>query len=328
MELITGENDDDRRLDRILRKALPDYPLPLIHRLLRQRKILINGKPGKASDRIKSGVKIFIPISHSAHPTPLSPLPSPSFSKLKILWENNDLIAINKPSGISVHGGKSLDTIVRAFLADKLPPSLSFTPGPLHRLDKPTSGIVIFSKSIEGARIFSTLMREKKIKKTYLAVVKGYIKTEEIWRDELVRDKEKKKTFVLSKKLIKSKNVNNEIPKIAVTKITPLSSDGSLTLIAAQIETGRTHQIRAQAASHGFPLLGDVKYGAGNAEQRAESNKKADIFLHAWRLEFLDVFIEAVLPQTWIPIASRIASTNVLRSGSLPEIPGISTNSG
>jgi len=341
MELIAGENDDGRRLDRIIRKALPEIPLSLIHRLLRRKKILINGKPGKAPDLIHKGANIFIPISDSTFPAPDTFSDKSKKNEnnknniLDILFEDSNLIAVNKPAGISVHGENSLDTIVRSYLANKLPPSLSFTPGPLHRLDKPTSGIIVFSKDINGARLFSSLLRERKIKKTYLAIVKGALKKEVLWQDDLIRDKNKKKTFI---------SKNKEDSKTAITKITPIISDMNLTLIKAEISTGRTHQIRAQAASHGFPLLGDVKYGSrmrnvkwgmrngewgmGNGERVMRNNNIANIYLHAWRLEFLEYFIEAPPPQTWSPIASRIASTNVLRSGSLPDIPGISTNRG
>jgi 23S rRNA pseudouridine955/2504/2580 synthase len=294
MELITGENDKDRRLDRILRKALPDYPLPLIHKLLRQKKVLVNGKPGKADDRLDIGIKILIQkeftrTAKQRFEGSTEEEKEVNLSELNILWENQDLIAVNKPVGLSVHGTDSLDSIVQSYLADKLPPSLSFKPGPLHRLDKPSSGIVVFSKSLEGARLFTSLMRERKIRKTYLALVEGKIEKEEIWQDELTRDKEKKKTFIAKK---------SGTGKDAITKITPLSFKDGYTLIKAEIETGRTHQIRAQAAAHGHPLVGDIKYGAKkirNKELEIKNKNKVDIFLHAWKLEFLDVKIEAPL---------------------------------
>jgi len=300
MELVTGENDKGRRLDRILRKALPDYPLPLIHRLLRQKKVLVNGTPAKGEDRLESGSKIDVPeiknFNKTTHSSSFCREPlvcnikntkgkgksgKEDLKQLEILWEDSGLIAVNKPAGISVHGPDSLDTQVRSFLCDKLPPSLSFTPGPLHRLDKPSSGIVVFSSSIEGARLFTSLMREKKVRKTYLVIVEGNIKNEQIWRDSLLRDKEIKKTFIAKE---------DEQGKNAVTKVTPLSVNGNYTLIKAEIETGRTHQIRAQAASHGHPVAGDVKYGGKKI--------KGDIFLHAWKLEFLQYVIEAPIPKT------------------------------
>jgi len=284
MELITGENDKGRRLDRILRKALPGYPLPLIHRLLRQKRILIDGVPGKAQTLVDCNVKISIPSLKDEpvkNNTDNSLKKSASIlDKKSILWESCGLLAVNKPSGITVHGPHSLDSMVQVYLRNKLPPSLSFKPGPLHRLDKPSSGIVIFSVNLEGARLFSSLLHEQKVKKTYLAVVEGIVKKDEFWKDELLRDKEKKKTFITN---------NDSCGKTALTKIIPLSNKGNLTLIKAEITTGRTHQIRAQAASHGFPLAGDIKYGG--------SKRKDGFFLHAWKLDFLDYSIEAPLPQ-------------------------------
>jgi 23S rRNA pseudouridine955/2504/2580 synthase len=289
MELVTGENDKGRRLDRILRKALADYPLPLIHRLLRQKKVLVNGKPGKAHERIESGVKIF--ISSLENTQTRSPLVR-QFPAPEILWQGLGLIAVNKPAGLAVHGHNSLDDMVQYFLAEKLPASLSFKSGPLHRLDKPSSGIVIFSTSIEGARLFSSLLRERKVRKTYLTIVEGNVKSEEIWQDELIRDKEKKKTFVSRLKTGGSKT--------AVTKVTPLSADGGYTLIKAEIATGRTHQIRAQAAFHGYPLAGDKKYGG---------KKFGDgFFLHAWKLEFLEYTITAPLDRSHL---SKSISSNL-----------------
>jgi 23S rRNA pseudouridine955/2504/2580 synthase len=292
MELITGENDKGRRLDRILRKALPDHPLPLLHRLLRQGKVLVNGKPAKAQDRINSGVKISIPLKDAEKPSPFaSRLPSP-----EIIWQGRGLLAVNKPAGVAVHGpascqadgqaSPSLDAMVRSFLEEELPPSLSFRPGPLHRLDKPSSGIVVFSASIEGARLFSSLMRERKVRKTYLAIVEGNVEKEEIWEDLLVRDKDKKKTFI--------SDVVSSGGKTAITKIKLLAAASvkgtQYSLVTAEIATGRTHQIRAQAASHGRPLAGDRKYG---------SRERDGFFLHAWKLEFLEVSIEAPLPQAF-----------------------------
>ena len=293
MELVTGENDKGRRLDRILRKALPDHPLPLIHRLLRQGLVFINGKPAKAQDRVCCGVKISIPsLNDVPKAAPLSfSLPSPD-----IIWEGPGLIAVNKPAGLTTCGAGdqaspvSLDAMVRSFLAGKTSPSLSFKPGPLHRLDKPSSGIVVFSTNIEGARLFSALMRERRVMKTYLAVVEGNVKKEELWEDALVRDREIKKTFVSSH------------GKKAITTIKPLACKSGYSLVSAQIATGRTHQIRAQAAAHGHPLAGDKKYGGQG---------KAGFFLHAWKLEFLEYSIKAPPPEAFKKKVSEFFGINI-----------------
>jgi 23S rRNA pseudouridine955/2504/2580 synthase len=204
----------------------------------------------------------------------------------EILWQDSRLIAFNKPKGLAVHGQVSLDRMVQAFLINKLPPSLSFKPGPLHRLDKPSSGIVVFSASLEGANIFSDLMKEQKIKKTYIAIVEGSLEGKHFWTNYLVRDKEKKKTFVVEDEGEDRKG------KIAITMVKPLAvshiNDKPYTLIEAEIETGRTHQIRAQSGFYGHPLAGDRKYGG--------SAFTGGFYLHAWKLEFLDNKIEAPLP--------------------------------
>ena len=292
VELTTGENDRGRRLDRVLRKALPEYPLPLIHRLLRQGRVLVDGKSANAQDRLESGSRISIPALELS-PCGLSgiarkdiPIPADKPSPRKqavplpvILWQGQGLLAVYKPAGLAVHGAKSLDEMVRAFLAGKLPPSLSFRPGPLHRLDKPSSGIVVFSTSIEGARLFTGLMRAREVRKTYLAILNGKIDREEVWEDYLSRDTKKKKTFVWDEQNSGGKN--------AITKIVPLAAEGDYSLVMAEIATGRTHQIRSQAAAHGHPLAGDRKYGGHGADC---------FFLHAWKLEFQDTAIEAPLP--------------------------------
>jgi len=300
MELITGENDSGRRLDRILRKALPDLSLPLIYRLLRQKKILINGKPCKAQDRLSSGDKIAIlSIERSAEISTVKNN-SASVSKsrdnfLQILWEGSGLIAVNKPSGIAVHGSESLETKVMFYLKDKLPKSLSFKPGPLHRIDKPSSGVVIFSSSLEGSRLFSLLLKERKVKKTYLAIIEGSLNKKEIWQDELLRDKETKKTYISGCK--ESKN--------AVTEISPVAGTDNYSLIKAQILTGRTHQIRAQAAFHGHPLAGDIKYGGKKILN--------GFFLHAWKLEFLEYSITAPLPKEFKQMIISLFGGKALR---------------
>jgi 23S rRNA pseudouridine955/2504/2580 synthase len=129
-------------------------------------------------------------------------------------------------------------------------------------------------------------MRERKVRKTYIAIVEGNLEKEEIWEDLLVRDKDKKKTFI-----------SNNVPgggKTAITKIKPLAAASvkgtQYSLVTAEIATGRTHQIRAQAASRRRPLMGDRKYGG---------HGKDGFFLHAWKLEFLNFSIEAPLPQVF-----------------------------
>ena len=337
LNLTAAIDDNGRRLDRILRKALGDMPLSAIHRLLRKGGVLVDGKPAPADLRIHCGQSITVNLSRKdaenaktqrnsrnekaktihqetrkrqdrngeALSTPLPPRLR-VFAPLRddneaiipeIIFEGAGLLILNKPAGLAVHdkgsdGSASLEELVRDYLKYRLPPSLSFRPGPLHRLDKPSSGLIAFSTSLEGARFFSALMRERKIKRYYLALVKGTIEKDEVWHDELIRDKTSRKSLTLQAAAAKAAMD----AKAAETRVSPLASNAECSLLLAEIETGRTHQIRVQAASRGHPLLGDKKYGGGSS---------ADGFLlHAWRMIIpgdppLPQLIEAPLPENF-----------------------------
>jgi len=286
IELLAGKDDSGRRLDRVLRKALPDLSLSLIHRLLRQKKILVDNKPASPDYRIEQGmiIKIYAPVNQITSQVNNNIVNGKNilvnkknlFADLPpILWQGSGIIVFNKPQGLSTHGPTSLDTIVNAWLScgngSPLPRSLSFRPGPLHRLDKPTSGAIAFSQTLEGAKLFSFLLRERKLEKHYIAIVEGPMKGEESWQDVLAHDTNARKTFV------KNPGETARGAKDAVTAVKTLASNGGYSLIEARIKTGRHHQIRAQAASRGHPLAGDIKYGA-------EAMPGRSYFLHAWKI--------------------------------------------
>ena len=313
IKLTARDDDDGRRLDRILRKALPGLPLSAIHRLLRQGCVYVGDKNAAADRRVRTGE--IITVNHGeVQDTEESryPVTKPGVHTTltaPILYEGAGLLILNKPAGLATHssGTKgqrtedrgSLEEQVRTWLAPKLPPSLSFKPGPLHRLDKPSSGIIVFSTNLEGARLFSALLRERKLKKSYLCLVEGILNRNEIWRDELVRDYECKKTFAGSGTPGHSEGYNSEgyntdgsEAKTALTRVSPIAGNAVCTLIQAEIETGRTHQIRAQAAARGHPLVGDTKYGGKPFPVRKSAGANGPLpryisfLLHAWRLEF------------------------------------------
>jgi len=227
-----------------------------------------------------------------------------------ILWQGSGIIVFNKPQGLSTHGPNSLDSIVSDWLAaggaGPLPRSLSFKPGPLHRLDKPTSGAITFSLTLEGAKLFSALLRERKLEKTYIAIVEGHIKGEIIWRDTLKHDKEAHKSSVSP--LFPVPCSLFPIPKQALTTVKPLATNNEYSLIEARITTGRHHQIRAQAASHGHPLAGDIKYGG---KPLPGETRGGGFFLHAWKIKFIerpDGFPQEIIAPLPEAFQSRIAS--------------------
>jgi 23S rRNA pseudouridine955/2504/2580 synthase len=294
MELRAAENDDQRRLDRLLRRALGALPLSAIHRLLRTGKVRINGKRASGEDRVRAGDTIT--VENMRNSTAEDRSGKGGFHAgsggsgfhagvgLPILYEGGGLLILNKPSGAPVHGRNSLDSRVKSYLEAKLPPSLSFSPGPLHRLDVPTSGILVFSASLNGAREFTRLLREGKLRKYYLAVVQGEINGSETWEDMLTRDSKSHTSAVIQDS--ESSGDGENRPKAAVkagakaalTLVIPLMTRGDLSVLLLEIRTGRTHQIRIQAASRGHPLWGDAKYGGARCD--------GGILLHALLLVF------------------------------------------
>ncbi|MDR2150618.1 MAG: RluA family pseudouridine synthase [Spirochaetaceae bacterium] len=266
--LSAGADDNGRRLDRILRKALPNLSLPFIYRLLRTNAVLVDGTPAHGALRVQAGSTItLLAGSIRALPPRCAPVQALS-AALEVLWEGDGLIAINKPAGVEVHGRHGLDQALGSYLLSTLKErSLSFKPGPLHRLDKLTSGVLMFSTSLAGAQRFSAFLRNRLVHKRYFALVEGRIESAARWEDRLVRDK----SAGVSR-------VSRAEGALAITAVFPLGTYGGLSCILAEPETGRTHQIRVQAAAHGHPLVGDSRYGARPC--------KEGVFLHAFSLQF------------------------------------------
>ena len=178
-----------------------------------------------------------------------------------VLWENDDFLVLDKPRGTLVHGSGGLDGPVRRYLLPRLPPSLAFAPGPLHRLDRNTTGVLFFAKSIGGARLFSRALREGRTRKTYIALVEGDLRGTAVWEDTLRRDEKSRVTRPSPAAPPGTEGGPPASGKTARSAARPLLRGKGLTLCEIVIGTGRTHQIRAQAAAHGHPLAGDVKYG-------------------------------------------------------------------
>ncbi|MDR3275704.1 MAG: RluA family pseudouridine synthase, partial [Treponema sp.] len=305
-QLVAGADDDGRRLDRILRRALPELPLGRISRMLRRGAVRVDGRRAAGDLRVAKGQVISLPIpapakapvraaaapsAAAAAPavTTAAPAAAAAGKVLDIIWEGAGLLVLNKPPGLAVHGPESLELRVRDYLAGRIPPSLSFRPGPLHRLDQGAGGIVVFGASLEGARLFSSLMRERRLEKSYLALAEGEVAGEAVWEDTLVRDPSRRKSFAVafSKATVASGKAavasgkatvafskaaaghiagkaapdRAALTRAAITRVFPLASAQGYSLLRLEIETGRSHQIRAQAAFHGHPLAGDRKYG-------------------------------------------------------------------
>lgn len=281
-KFTAGENDSNRRLDKIIRKFIPDISLSQVYKYIRKGLIKINEKKTSAEYKVQTGDNISIAEFIFAEKESVSkkkifqPLPD-------VVFENNHILILDKPYDMLVHGSdNSLDKIVlNHFQSNSHSDSLSFTPGPLHRIDRKTTGLICFSKSLKGAQWFSEILRDHKIQKKYLSIVQGIISKKEIWEDFIARHENNKKGF----HTVKADTNKIENGKTAYTEVTPLKTGKykniPFTLVEFYIKTGRTHQIRSQSALHKHPLLGDVAYGGCKLTEG-----KQDFYLQSRELIF------------------------------------------
>lgn len=252
---VAGPDDAGRRLDRLLRRLLPDLGLSAIYKLLRSGGIRLDGAKASPAALVQSGAKITLRLPSPEQGPKSGGRPdngagASAFALAgMVLAETADIVVVNKPRGMLTHGPGGLDELCRSHFRDRMASSLAFRPAPLHRLDRNTSGAVAVSASIKGARAFSSSLRAGELVKEYLAVLDGCLSEPARWEDELARDEDRRAT------------VESERGRRAVTLVTPLASSGGRTLVRLRLVTGLTHQIRAQAAIHGHPLSGDAKYG-------------------------------------------------------------------
>ena len=272
----TGKDDIGRRLDKLIRIFIPDLPLSNIYQAMRKGLVKINGKKSKPEYRISQGDIISI-ADVLLKNEEKSSLPDSDLHKIEklIIFENEHILILNKPAGINVQKAKKdeislADLVTQYYENTRNKDSISFRPGPLHRIDKQTSGLICFSMSLEGARWFTQAMKEHKIKKIYSATVEGRVKESQTWKDYIFKESEEGQDFHTVKVISGNTKDVPDDAKECITTIIPLESftkNGfEYTKCNFNIETGRQHQIRAQSAFHGHPLAGDTAYGAKTSE--------------------------------------------------------------
>lgn len=321
LEFNAGIDDNDRRIDKVLRNFIKDVPLSSIYKYIRKNLIKINNKKTTQDYRVKTGdiisIAAFIINDFSENQSESNNLQKNEETTLKkdleIVFQNEDILILNKPYDILVHGSdNSLDKQVENYykkINQNKSKSLSFTPGPLHRLDRKTTGLLSFSLSLNGARWFSENIKNHTIQKKYVSVVQNKLLHQEEWIDYIEKksDKDNSKFH----KVEVSKLKENDEQKKCITKITPVKygkyKNKDITFVEIEIKTGRMHQIRAQASLHNHPLLGDTAYGGIKIEDFSQ-----DFFLHAKELIFpsenpinLPKTVNATLPQPFLEFTDK-----------------------
>ena len=285
-ELTIQHNDAGQRLDRFLAKAVPLLPASLSQKYIRIKRIKLNGARAERDTRLKEGdvLQLYIndeffdkPREDNAYLTVASP-------KLNIVYEDDQILLVDKRPGLAVHPhdgaeyGRTLIDHIQAYLYQKhewSPRSEnSFTPALCNRIDRNTGGIVIAAKTAEALRVMNQKIKDREMDKRYLAIVEGTPKPKEgSLKGYLFKDAKQNRVFVTDTPQPGSKSCQ--------TDYRILSSANGLSLVECKLITGRTHQIRAQFAHAGHPLLGDGKYG--KLDKRFDRNYQA---LYSYRLRF------------------------------------------
>ncbi len=279
--LAVGEQGAGQRVDNFLLRVLKGVPKSHIYRILRSGEVRLNRKRVKPDVRLVVGDELRIPPIRSAAPAPTS-RPTPRPIVLSILYEDDALIAIDKPPGLAVHGGSGVAFgLIEQLRATR--PKEKFLEL-VHRLDRDTSGVLLVAKKRAALVGLHAALRDGAIDKRYAVLVKGK------WRDAK-RTVDLPLTKFLTGEGERRVRVERATGKHARTvflrqKVWPDAVD-PVTLLEAELHTGRTHQIRVHLTHLGFPLAGDDKYGdfAWNKQLARQGLKR--MFLHASRLALL-----------------------------------------
>lgn len=287
-ELIIGKNDAGQRIDKFLIKKYKNLPTSLMYKLIRKKKITLNRKRVKENDILTEGdlILIFAPTDV------LTAGKSKTFTSnkdIKVAYEDENIIIVNKESGLLVHSDTedNEDTLIdriTAYLIDKEeydPESEhSFAPALCNRIDRNTEGLVIAAKNASALREMNEIVKQRQVEKLYLTVVHGIIspKNGEI---KLLLQKDSEKNIVK----VKQGFGKNTKPAITRYKTIDYNKQKDLSLLEVELITGRTHQIRASFAHIGHPLLGDGKYAVNKKDREMGYKSQA---LCAYSLKFTD----------------------------------------
>ena len=286
-EFTIGKNDAGQRLDRFVSKALPLLPPALLQKYIRLKRIKVNGKGAKRDVRLAAGdvLQLYINDEFFEKPSEENLFLTLFKPQLDIVYEDENLMLLNKRPGLVVHADETekVNTLInhiQSYLYQKREWNPrwenAFAPALCNRIDRNTGGIVIAAKNAETLRILNDKIRDREIKKFYLCITLGRMKPPAGKLEcFLLKDEAKKQVSVYHRPVSGGKS--------AVTLYRTLETRGELSLVEAELLTGRTHQIRASFADAGHPLLGDGKYGNGAMNKKYHETRQA---LYSYKLVF------------------------------------------
>ena len=314
LELKVSPDAAGQRLDKFVRRVLKDVPLSHVYKMLRTRKVRVNGARGRAEQLLGEGDVVVIRGDEEKLASapdaggPKGGRKKPSFS---VLFEDEFLLAVDKPAGLAAHPGTGIvgDTLVeeaRRYLAVPADlPASEFKPSPAHRLDRETSGVVLVAKTRKAmVALGETFTSGEGVRKAYLALAKGKMPRETGKIDLPLSEHEQTG---------RSKALRGVNFQEAVTHWKVLASMKEASLLSVRIETGRTHQIRRHLEAVGHAVAGDKRYGDFPWNRVAKQRwGLARMFLHAWKLELphpvtgAPLRLSAPLPRALLEVLDRM----------------------
>lgn len=291
MKLITvHKQEEGQRLVKLLGAYLKEAPNSFFYKMLRKKNITLNGKKADGTEKLKCGDEIRLFLSDETYEKfagKVQPKEKFPMVKLNIVYEDSNVIFINKPAGMlsqkSVPSDVSLNEYLLGYLEKsgqwKQEESKAFRPSVCNRLDRNTSGMVICGKSMAGLQQMAALLKDRSLHKYYLCLVKGVMTESQHLEGYLLKDENSNQVKIFQKETEGAAHI--------ITEYEPLYTEGETTLLKVTLVTGKSHQIRAHLSSIGHPIIGDPKYGDRkvNAFFR-ETHGIKNQMLHAWKLTF------------------------------------------
>ena len=287
-EIKVTKNEAGQRLDKLLAKYLNEAPKSFFYKMMRKKNIVLNGKKATGNEKLEEGdiVKLF--LADETIRKFSSVKIQRTKTNLSVIYEDQDVVLINKPVGMLSQKAKESDVSLVEHLISYLLDAgelseetlKSFRPSICNRLDRNTSGIVVAGKSLPGLQKMGELFKERNLHKYYRCLVQGVIREDQYLKGWLKKDEKTNKVQILDRP-------SDPSDQPIETEYHPLWTKEGVTLLEVRLITGKTHQIRAHLASEGHPLIGDYKYGDRklNDFYQKKYGLKSQL-LHAYRLEF------------------------------------------